>query len=165
MNANTSTECLATCVGTCQGVDFNTATRGCFQHAAATECNALATKAACTHYRLVNCRKFQSKKRVSLRGSFSFRCTWSKNVHLYTCAFQCHQPITEADLHLDHVPEHVLFSRLSTAKTPCFLSLRRPEIPSGERSLSSGQMEREILGTVPKSHELMETHGGLGVSI
>ena len=33
-------------------------------------------------------------------------------------AFQCHQPITEVDLHLDHVLEHIFFSRLRTAKTP-----------------------------------------------
>ncbi len=33
-------------------------------------------------------------------------------------AFQCHQPITEADLHLDHVLGHVFFSRLCTAETP-----------------------------------------------
>ncbi len=33
------------------------------------------------------------------------------------CAFQSHQPITEVDLHLDHVPEHAFFLRL--AKTPC----------------------------------------------
>ena len=33
-------------------------------------------------------------------------------------AFQGHQPITELDLHLDHVLEHVFFSCLRAAKTP-----------------------------------------------
>ncbi len=33
-------------------------------------------------------------------------------------AFQGHQPITEVDLHLDHVLEHAFFSRLREAKTP-----------------------------------------------
>ena len=33
------------------------------------------------------------------------------------CTFQDRWPITEVDLHLDHVSEHVLFSRLREAKT------------------------------------------------
>ena len=39
-------------------------------------------------------------------------------------AFQGHEPITEVDLHLDHVLEHVFFSRLRKAKTPQFSLLR-----------------------------------------
>ncbi len=42
---------------------------------------------------------------------FGYGCAVSiliiRDVH-----FQCHQPITEAHLHLDHVLEHVFFSRL-----------------------------------------------------
>ncbi len=37
-------------------------------------------------------------------------------------AFLGHWSITEADLHLDHVSEHVLFSRLREAKTPYFVN-------------------------------------------
>ena len=37
-----------------------------------------------------------------------------------------HCPITEVDLHLDHVLEHILFSRLREAKTPDCLMTRVP---------------------------------------
>ena len=52
--------------------------------------------------------------------SFCFTCTRSIKLKLWR-VFQGHQPITEADLHLDHVLEHVLFSRLRTAKTPYYV--------------------------------------------
>ena len=38
--------------------------------------------------------------------------------HTLVRAFLGHWPITKVDLHLDHVLEHVLFSRLRKAKTP-----------------------------------------------
>ncbi len=48
-------------------------------------------------------------------GSFSFTCTWSKNVHLYVLFSVISQ--SEADL---HVLEHVLFLRLRAAETPWY---------------------------------------------
>ena len=58
---------------------------------------------------------------VARTGSFSFTWTWSKNSH-FIRAFQCSQPITEADLYLDHV----LFSRLRTASTPWWTRRKGP---------------------------------------
>ena len=56
----TVANCLLMCTldGICQGVDYDSRTTSCWRHTAATVCGTPVSKAFCSHYSKMNCRKY-----------------------------------------------------------------------------------------------------------
>ncbi len=82
---------------------------------------------------------------------------WSKKRTLL-CAFQGHQPITEADLHLDHVPEYVFSHIYVQLKLPEVAQLARPKSATVDAHLMSQPVNR---ATPDDSTFAYETEEGL----
>ena len=57
----TVANCLLMCTldAICQGVDYDSRTTSCWRHTAATVCGIPVAKVFCSHYKKMNCRKYE----------------------------------------------------------------------------------------------------------